>query len=103
MNSQGLFSLHIHFNPKRPKLQFFSWFKSSHVRIQDEISSWDFAKVSSLAASLVHRFQRCGVLCKFVDDGARGSAGAAEMESKLEVRRCFFLIWRGELVENWSV
>eukprot|EP00435_Cladocopium_sp_Y103_P046387 s97_g13.t1 len=50
---------------------------------EDEISSWDFAKVSSLAASFVRRFERCGVLCKFVDDGARGSAGLAEMEGKL--------------------
>ena len=57
--------------------------------VQDEISSWDFAKISSLAASFVHRFQRCGVLCKFVDDGARGSAGPAEMEGKLEVRPLF--------------
>ena len=54
---------------------------------QDEISSWDFTKVASLAASFVGRFQRCGVLCKFVDDGARGSSGPDEMKGKLKVRR----------------
>lgn len=51
---------------------------------QDEVSSWDFHAASRKAETFVRRLWRRGVTATFVDDGARGSGGIAEMESKLQ-------------------
>lgn len=51
---------------------------------EDEISSWDFHTVSTLARNFVEQLRHHGVEVILVDDGARGSSGKEEMEAKLE-------------------
>ena len=79
-------------SPSRPKqmqspvllvdFQAFSfWILES---FEDEISSWDFQTVSTLAWNFVEQLRHHGVEVILVDDGARGSSGKEEMEAKLE-------------------
>eukprot|EP00438_Fugacium_kawagutii_P036722 Skav213895 [mRNA] locus=scaffold245:389895:397160:- [translate_table: standard] len=60
--------------------------EDDHGDREDEVSSWDFRDVSRRAETFVRRLGRCGVAAQFVDDGARGSGGVAEMESKVQVK-----------------